>query len=80
VLVQSIPSSDRSNELQSIGQRSRYPKGVAKGIAHRLSTIRNADCIYVMEHGQLVESGRHEELVELNRIYASLWRVQSGLK
>jgi ATP-binding cassette subfamily B protein len=49
-------------------------------IAHRLSTIRNADCIYVMEYGQLIESGTHNQLLEKNGIYASLWRVQSGLK
>lgn len=49
-------------------------------IAHRLSTIRNADCIYVMEYGKLVESGTHEQLLEQQGIYASLWRVQSGLK
>ena len=49
-------------------------------IAHRLSTIRNADCIYVMERGQLVEAGRHEGLLEKNGIYANLWRVQSGVE
>ncbi len=49
-------------------------------IAHRLSTIRNSDCIYVVEYGEIVESGTHEQLLERNGIYASLWRVQSGLK
>ena len=47
-------------------------------LAQRLSTIRNADCIYVMEQGKLVEQGRHEELLDREGIYASLWRVQSG--
>jgi ATP-binding cassette subfamily B protein len=49
-------------------------------IAHRLSTIRNAHCIYVMEQGKLVERGTHEQLVEQNGIYASLWRVQMGMR
>lgn len=48
-------------------------------IAHRLSTIRNADCIYVMEFGRIIESGTHEELVTHNGIYANLWRVQTGI-
>jgi ATP-binding cassette, subfamily B, bacterial len=47
-------------------------------IAHRLSTIRNADCIYVMEYGKLVEWGTHEELLTKQNIYASFWRVQMG--
>ncbi len=41
-------------------------------IAHRLSTIRNADCIYVLEQGEVVESGTHDELMELNSKYVVL--------
>jgi ATP-binding cassette, subfamily B, bacterial len=47
-------------------------------IAHRLSTIRHADCIYVMERGQIAERGTHEELLTQQGIYANLWRVQTG--
>ncbi|WNZ25089.1 ABC transporter ATP-binding protein [Leptolyngbya sp. NK1-12] len=45
-------------------------------IAHRLSTIRSVDRILVLKQGQLVESGRHEELLEQNGLYASLYRLQ----
>lgn len=47
-------------------------------IAHRLSTIRNADCIYVMAQGQILEQGTHADLLTLDGVYARLWRVQSG--
>ncbi|MDJ0690611.1 MAG: ABC transporter ATP-binding protein [Xenococcaceae cyanobacterium MO_188.B32] len=47
-------------------------------IAHRLSTIRHADCIYVLEFGQIVERGTHEELLAKQGIYNSLWQVQTG--
>jgi ATP-binding cassette subfamily B protein len=47
-------------------------------IAHRLSTIRHADQIYVMEQGEIIEQGTHEQLLERDGAYARLWGVQSG--
>jgi ATP-binding cassette subfamily B protein len=45
-------------------------------IAHRLSTIRNADLILVMDEGDIVESGKHEELLERDGFYAKLYNSQ----
>ncbi len=45
-------------------------------IAHRLSTIRDADIILVMKDGDIVETGNHRELMEMNGIYAELWNSQ----
>ena len=41
-------------------------------IAHRLSTIRNADCIHVLDKGQIIESGTHDELIQLGGKYTKL--------
>ena len=45
-------------------------------IAHRLSTIKNADLILVMNEGNIIEQGSHDELVEQNGFYADLYNSQ----
>lgn len=47
-------------------------------IAHRLSTIARMDRLVVLEHGRIVESGSHAELLEQGGLYARLWRHQTG--
>ena len=47
-------------------------------IAHRLSTVMHADKIYVLERGNIVESGKHEKLLEFKGLYYAMWRQQIG--
>ena len=47
-------------------------------IAHRLSTVRDADRILVIDDGEVVEQGTHDDLIAADDLYANLWRVQAG--
>jgi len=47
-------------------------------VAHRLSTIANADMILVLHHGEVIERGKHRELIERTGLYSTLWRLQAG--
>jgi ATP-binding cassette, subfamily B, bacterial len=47
-------------------------------IAHRLSTIMHADRIFVLEKGDIVETGSHESLIEEKGLYYAMWRQQIG--
>ncbi len=83
ILILDEATSAVDNETEAAIQRSleRITKNrTTIAIAHRLSTVRNADCIFVMDEGLVVESGQHEQLIENDGVYASLWRVQSGIK
>jgi len=83
ILILDEATSAVDNETEAAIQRSleRITKNrTTIAIAHRLSTVRNADCIFVMDEGIVVESGQHEQLLEQDGVYASLWRVQSGIK
>ena len=46
-------------------------------IAHRLNTIRQADHTLVLRHGEIIERGTHEELLEVDGLYARLARIQN---
>jgi ATP-binding cassette subfamily B protein len=47
-------------------------------IAHRLSTIMHADRIYVLEKGEIVETGSHSDLIQEKGLYYAMWRQQIG--
>ena len=83
ILILDEATSAVDNETEAAIQRSLDTLKEGRtviAIAHRLSTIRNADIIYVLEKGEIVESGTHEELVKLKNVYANLWDVQTGKK
>ncbi len=81
ILVLDEATSSVDNETEAAIQRSLERIVIGRTtivIAHRLSTVRNADMIYVLQDGQLLESGHHQDLLLLDGLYASLWRVQTG--
>ena len=83
ILILDEATSAVDNETEAAIQRSINTLKEGRtviAIAHRLSTIRNAEIIYVLEGGKVVESGNHESLLEINGVYSKLWSVQTGEK
>ena len=83
ILILDEATSAVDNETEAAIQRSINALKEGRtviAIAHRLSTIRNAEIIYVLEEGKVVESGNHESLLETNGVYSKLWSVQTGEK
>ena len=81
ILILDEATSAVDNETEAAIQRSlariSHDKTMVV-VAHRLSTIRNADTIYVIDGGEMVEHGSHDELIAADGIYRSLWDVQTG--
>jgi len=83
ILILDEATSSVDNETEAAIQRSLdilKKNRTVIVIAHRLSTVRNADIIYVLENGSVVESGNHDSLLDIEGVYSKLWSVQTGEK
>ena len=81
ILILDEATSALDSESEALIQRSLetlMDSRTSLVIAHRLSTIAKLDRIIVMENGQIIEDGRHDELIAQNGAYARLWQRQSG--
>lgn len=78
ILDEATAFSDPDNEVRVQQALSALSKGkTVIMIAHRLSSITEADCIYVLQDGEIVESGTHGELTERNGIFTRMWKNYS---
>ena len=81
ILIFDEATSSVDNETELLLQKALY--NISKDrttivIAHRLSTVRNADNIFVLGNGSIIESGNHNELLNKKGVYNKLWEIQTG--
>lgn len=75
ILDEATAFADPDNEAKVQKAFSELSKGkTVIMIAHRLSTVANADCIYIIKDGLIAESGRRDELLEKNGVFAEMWK------
>lgn len=85
ILDEATAFADPDNEVRvqqalsalSKGESADSPRKTVIMIAHRLSSITDADCIYVLQDGEIVESGTHSGLIERNGIFTKMWKNYS---
>ncbi len=73
--LDSITEEEITNTIREI---NRNGEQITVLIAHRLSTVMHADRIYVLEQGNIIEQGKHEELLVRKGLYYAMWRQQIG--
>ena len=79
ILDEPTSALDAGSEELLVAALANLPQGRTKiVIAHRLSTVRDADRIFVLEHGRIVEAGTHSQLASYGGLYAKLTRFQTG--
>lgn len=81
ILILDEATANIDSETETLVQNSlaKMRKGrTTIAIAHRLSTIQDANCIYVLDKGRIIESGTHEELLALGGTYYKMYSLQAG--
>ena len=81
ILILDEATANIDSETETLVQNSleKMRKGrTTIAIAHRLSTIQDANCIYVLDKGRIIESGTHEELLALGGTYHKMYSLQAG--
>ena len=81
ILILDEATANIDSETESLVQASlaKMRRGrTTIAIAHRLSTIQDANCIYVLDKGRIIESGTHEELLALGGTYHKMYSLQAG--
>ncbi len=73
--LDSLTEEEITNTIKNV---SSLKEQITILIAHRLSTIMHADRIYVLEKGEIIETGTHQELLEKTGLYYAMWRQQIG--
>ena len=80
ILDEATANIDQETEEMIQNSLKKMRKGRTNiAIAHRLSTIQDADCIYVLDKGKIIESGNHDQLIALGGTYKKMYDLQAGM-
>ena len=81
ILILDEATANIDSETEEVIQHSLKKMRMGRttiAIAHRLSTIQDADCIYVLDKGRIIESGTHDQLLALEGTYQKMYQLQAG--